>query len=64
LYALNPKREFSVLVLDKNTIITENPAIMNAISNLVPEKNVFREMPFETVRVYEWLTWLSGTLHG
>lgn len=64
LYALNPKGKIPVLALDNNTIITENPAIMNAISNLVPEKNLFGKTPFETVRVYEWLTWLSGTLHG
>ncbi|KAJ5403554.1 glutathione S-transferase GST-6.0 [Penicillium cosmopolitanum] len=64
LYALNPKGKIPVLALDNNTIITENPAIMNAISNLVPEKGFFGKTPFETVRVYEWLTWLSGTLHG
>ncbi|KAJ5174142.1 glutathione S-transferase GST-6.0 [Penicillium canariense] len=64
LYALNPKGKIPVLALENNTIITENPAIMKAISNLAPEKTFFGKTPLETVRVYEWLAWLSGTLHG
>ncbi|KAJ5770678.1 glutathione S-transferase GST-6.0 [Penicillium nucicola] len=64
LLALNPKARVPVLKID-NATITENLAIMTAISNLVPEKQ-FLGAPdtLETVRVAEWIAWLSGTLHG
>lgn len=52
-----------VLVIDGQTI-TENPAIMLAISQLVPRKGLMGSTDREKVRVAEWLNWLSGTLHG
>ncbi|KAK3202964.1 hypothetical protein GRF29_154g1332693 [Pseudopithomyces chartarum] len=61
--ALNPKAKVPVLTAD-NEVITENPAIFTLISQLAPEKHLLGKTPLETVRVYEWLNYLSGTLHG
>lgn len=52
-----------VLLLDGETI-TEVPAIMTAISQLVPERGFMGKGDLERVRCYEWLNWLSGNLHG
>jgi len=60
---LNPKMRVPVLSLN-GEIITENPAVMTAISQLCPGKHLMGETQLETIRVYEWMNWLSGTLHG
>ncbi|CRG86362.1 hypothetical protein PISL3812_03367 [Talaromyces islandicus] len=64
LLRLNPKARVPVLVLNNEDVITEVPAILTAISYMAPEKKFLGSTPFETVRVYEWLNWLSGTVHG
>lgn len=61
--ALNPKGRVPVLSFD-GEIITETPAILTAIASLVPEKHLLGKTTLETARVYEWLNYLSGTLHG
>ena len=60
---LNPKQRVPVLALG-NEVITELPAIVTAISNLAPERHLMGDTPLDTARVYEWMNWLSGTLHG
>lgn len=45
-------------------IITELPAVLTYIAALAPEKQLFGSTPLETAKVYEWLAYLSGTLHG
>lgn len=60
---LNPKRRVPVLGID-DEVITELPAIVTAISNMKPELLLIGARPYQTVRVYEWMNWLSGTLHG
>ncbi|KAF2107040.1 putative glutathione S-transferase [Lophiotrema nucula] len=60
---INPKRRVPILQLDDDTIITEGPAILTAISQLAPDKHVLGKTNLEVVRSYEWLNWLSGTLH-
>ena len=45
-------------------IITEGPAIVTYIGLLKPERQLLGASPVETAKVNEWLTWLSGTLHG
>ncbi|KAF3481977.1 glutathione S-transferase [Arthroderma uncinatum] len=62
--AINPKRRVPALALNSNEIITENPAVMLAISNLAPEKHLMGKTQMDTVRAIEWGTWLSGTMHG
>lgn len=61
--AINPKMLVPVLRLD-DQLITEVPAIFTALSSLVPEKHLMGKSLIETVRVYEWLNWLSGAVHG
>lgn len=63
LLKLNPKGQVPFMTLDDSTI-TENPAIMTAISQLAPSKNLLGATPMDTVRCYEWLNFLSGKLHG
>ncbi|KAF2645872.1 glutathione S-transferase [Massarina eburnea CBS 473.64] len=60
---INPKGQVPVLLIDDETV-TENLAILTAIAQLVPEKNLLGTTNLETVRVYEWMSWLSGKLHG
>lgn len=60
---VNPKMRVPVLSID-GQIITEVPAIMTAISQLVPEKHLLGKTNLEIVRAYEWMNWLSGVLHG
>lgn len=60
---LNPKQRVPVLSLD-GEVITEVPAIATAIANLAPERHLLGRTALDRVRVYEWMNWLSVTLHG
>lgn len=60
---LNPKKKVPVLEID-GQVITENVAILTAIAQLAPEKSLLGKTDFEKFRVYEYLSYLSGTLHG
>jgi glutathione S-transferase len=60
---INPKLRIPVLSID-GQVITESPAILTAISQLSPEKHLMGQTSLEIVREYEWLNWLSGTLHA
>jgi len=60
---VNRKLRVPVLLVD-NEIITETPAIMTAISQLAPDRKLLGSTDIQIVRSYEWLNWLSGTLHG
>lgn len=60
---LNPKKRLPVLALD-NEVITELPAIATAISHLAPERRLMGGTALEAARVYEWMNWLSGTVHA
>ncbi|EEH05374.1 glutathione S-transferase [Histoplasma capsulatum G186AR] len=62
--AINPKRRVPVLSID-GEIITEVPAILTALAQLgSPDRKLLGKTPIETARVYEWMNWLSGQLHG
>lgn len=60
---INPKKRVPVLALD-GEVITEVPAIATAIASLAPERHLLGRATLDRVRVYEWMNWLSGTLHG
>lgn len=60
---INPKRRVPVLALD-GEVITEVPAIVTAIADLVPERQLLGKTPLARARAYEWMAWLSVTLHG
>ncbi len=60
---INPKKRVPVLSLN-HEVITEVPAIATAIADLAPEQHLMGGTALDRVRVYEWMNWLSGTLHG
>ena len=60
---INSKMKVPVLSID-GQIITEIPAIMTALSQLAPERKVLGGTDMDVVRSYEWMNWLSGSLHG
>lgn len=60
---VNPKRKVPVLTVG-DQVITEMPAILTSISALSPERKLLGQNTIETIRAYEWLNYLSGTLHG
>lgn len=60
---INPKRRVPVLGLDDD-LITELPAILTAVSHLAPQHALMGASNLEVARAYEWLAWLTGTLHG
>lgn len=60
---INSKNQVPVLVMDGD-VITEVPAIATAIADLAPDLHLMGRTKLETVRVYEWMNWLSVTLHG
>lgn len=60
---INPKKRVPVLSLD-GEVITEVPAIATAIADLAPERHLMGRTALDRARVYEWMNWLSGTLHG
>ncbi|KAM0329850.1 hypothetical protein ACHAQA_004015 [Verticillium albo-atrum] len=53
------------LVTGSGTSITETPAILTYIASLVATpNNILGAEGVDRAKVYEWLNWLSGTLHG
>lgn len=60
---INPKKRVPVFSLN-GEVITEVPAIATAIADLAPERHLVGRTALDRARVYEWMNWLSGTLHG
>jgi glutathione S-transferase len=60
---INPKMRVPVLAID-DEVVTELPAIMLAISALAPQLGLTGLSTINNVRTYEWLSFLSSTLHG
>lgn len=60
---IHPSAYVPALQVD-GQIITELPAVLTYISDLAPERKLFGSTPMEKAKVYEWLAWLSGTLHA
>jgi len=60
---INPKKRLPVLSLG-GEVITEVPAIATAIADLAPERHLMGRTALDRARIYEWMNWLSGTLHG
>ncbi|OJJ07348.1 hypothetical protein ASPVEDRAFT_202097 [Aspergillus versicolor CBS 583.65] len=60
---VNPKMRVPVIVVG-DEVITELPAVCAIISQLSKEKKFMGRTPLDTVRVYEWLNYLSGTVHA
>ncbi|KAI8176564.1 hypothetical protein K4K48_008716 [Colletotrichum sp. SAR 10_66] len=60
---INPTGYVPCLVVDE-TVITEMPAVLTYIASLVPDKNLFGRTAVQRAKAYEWVCWLSGTLHS
>ncbi|EME76920.1 uncharacterized protein MYCFIDRAFT_7829, partial [Pseudocercospora fijiensis CIRAD86] len=60
--AINPKKRIPILEFD-GQVLTETTAIMTLTSRLAPEKHLFGKTDWDVARTYEWLNWLSGTVH-
>lgn len=60
---VNPKMRVPVILVG-NEVITELPAVCTIISQLSKEKKFMGQTPLDTVRVFEWLNYLSGTVHA
>lgn len=59
----NPKHQVPVLDID-GELITENPAIAQAINQIAPEAKLFGETPLQFIRVCEWLNYFSASIHA
>lgn len=60
---VNAKKQVPVLLLDDN-VITENPAIIQAINHLAPDKKILGTDTIQFLRACEWMNWLSGPLQA
>lgn len=61
--SIHPNGYVPALALN-STIITEGPAIFTIIADMDPSRKLLGSTSLEKARVYEWLNWISGTVHG
>ncbi|MBI4988813.1 MAG: glutathione transferase GstA [Rhodocyclales bacterium] len=62
--AINPKGYVPALVLDDGQILTEGPAIVQYIADLVPGKKLAPPAgTMERVRLQEWLNYITSEIH-
>lgn len=60
---IHPMGYVPALAVD-GVIITEVPALLSYISSLAPQANLFGHDSLSHARVMEWLSYLSGSVHG
>ena len=62
--AINPKGYVPVLILDGGETLTEGPAIVQYVADLVPGKKLAPPAgTMERVRLQEWLNYITSELH-
>lgn len=62
--AINPKSYVPALVLDDGAVLTEGPAIIQYLADLVPANGLAPAAgTFARVRLQEWLNFISTELH-
>ena len=63
-YTINPKGYVPLLELDNGERLTEGPAIVQYIADLVPEKKLApANGTFERSRLHEWLNFTTSEIH-
>ena len=61
---VNPKGAVPALMLKDGAVLTEGPAIVQFLADLVPEKNLAPLAgSFERYRLIEWLNYISTEIH-
>lgn len=63
-YTVTPKGYVPALVLDDGRVLTEGPAIVQYLADLVPEKQLAPPAgSMERYRLMEWLNYIASELH-
>lgn len=60
---INPKRRVPVVAIG-DFVVTEMAAVLTAVASLAPEHHFLGKTTEETIRVYEWLNYLSTVAHN
>lgn len=62
---INPKGYVAALVLDNGNVLTEGPAIVQYLADLVPGNALApANGTWERVRLQEWLNFITSEIHG
>ena len=62
---INPKGYVAALVLDNGNVLTEGPAIVQYLADLVPANTLApANGTWERVRLQEWLNFISSEIHS
>ncbi len=60
---INPKGRVPALMVD-DRVLTETPAIMMYLARRYPEAHLLPDDVEAEARCYEWMNWLSSTIHA
>jgi len=61
--AINPQGQVPVLKLDSGELLTENPAVLQAIADAHPKSGLVPAAGIERLRVQQWLNFVTSELH-
>lgn len=61
--ALNPQAQVPVLKLDSGDLLTENPAVLQAIADAYPKSGLVPAGGIDRYRVQQWLNFVTSELH-
>lgn len=61
--AINPQAQVPVLKLDNGDLLTENPAVLQAIADAYPKAGLVPAGGIDRYRVQQWLNFVTSELH-